>query len=72
MNLIAQEFQSIVAIATTPTAAKLLQPICQTLGATLMCMIILGLTLHGLKVSWILKRNKFDGLKSGQILPLMA
>ncbi|MEM1167654.1 MAG: precorrin-3B C(17)-methyltransferase [Cyanobacteria bacterium P01_H01_bin.35] len=35
MNLIAQEFQPIAAIATTPTAAKLLQPICQTLGATL-------------------------------------
>ncbi|MDJ0519193.1 MAG: precorrin-3B C(17)-methyltransferase [Trichodesmium sp. MO_231.B1] len=35
MNLIAQEFQPIAAIATTPTAANLLQPICQTLGATL-------------------------------------
>ncbi|MGD1703230.1 precorrin-3B C(17)-methyltransferase [Dapis sp. BLCC M229] len=35
MNLIGQEFQPIAAIATTPTAAKLLQPICQTLGATL-------------------------------------
>ncbi|MDJ0557075.1 MAG: precorrin-3B C(17)-methyltransferase [Microcoleaceae cyanobacterium MO_207.B10] len=33
MNI--QEFQPIVAIATTPTAVKLLQPICQTLGATL-------------------------------------
>ncbi|MGB3511485.1 MAG: precorrin-3B C(17)-methyltransferase [Microcoleaceae cyanobacterium] len=35
MNLISQEFQPIAAIATTPTAAKLLQPICQTLEATL-------------------------------------
>ncbi len=35
MNLIGQEFQPIAAIATTPTAANLLQPICQTLGATL-------------------------------------
>ena len=35
MNLISQEFQPIAAIATTPRAAKLLQPICQTLGATL-------------------------------------
>ncbi|MDJ0519191.1 MAG: hypothetical protein QNJ74_24020 [Trichodesmium sp. MO_231.B1] len=42
MNLIAQEFQPIAAIVTTPTAAKLLQPICQALGATLMCMIVLS------------------------------
>ncbi|MEB3343232.1 precorrin-3B C(17)-methyltransferase [Okeania sp.] len=35
MNLIAQEFQPMAAIATTPTATKFLQPICQTLGATL-------------------------------------
>ncbi len=35
MNLISQEFKPIAAIATTPTAAKLLQPICQTLEATL-------------------------------------
>ncbi|GGA47600.1 precorrin-3B C(17)-methyltransferase [Okeania sp. KiyG1] len=35
MNLIGQEFQPIAAIATTPTATKLLQPICQTMGATL-------------------------------------
>lgn len=35
MNLIGQEFQPIAAIATTPTAIKLLQPICQTFGATL-------------------------------------
>ncbi|MGK7919435.1 MAG: precorrin-3B C(17)-methyltransferase [Trichodesmium sp.] len=35
MNLISQEFQPIAAIATTPTAANLLLPICQTLGATL-------------------------------------
>ncbi|NER06007.1 MAG: precorrin-3B C(17)-methyltransferase, partial [Okeania sp. SIO3C4] len=35
MNLIGQEFQPIAAIATTPAATKLLQPICQTLGATL-------------------------------------
>lgn len=35
MNLIGQEFQPIAAIATTPNAAKLLQPFCQTLGATL-------------------------------------
>ena len=35
MNLIGQEFQPIAAIATTPTGANLLQPICQTFGATL-------------------------------------
>ncbi|NET23901.1 precorrin-3B C(17)-methyltransferase [Okeania sp. SIO1I7] len=35
MNLIGQEFPQIAAIATTPTATKLLQPICQTLEATL-------------------------------------
>ena len=35
MNVIGQKFQPIAAIATTPTAAKLLQPICQTLEATL-------------------------------------
>jgi len=35
MNLIGQEFQPIAAIATTPTAANLLEPICQILGATL-------------------------------------
>ncbi|NET42777.1 precorrin-3B C(17)-methyltransferase [Okeania sp. SIO2B3] len=35
MNLIGQEFPQIAAIATTPAATKLLQPICQTLGATL-------------------------------------
>ncbi|MDY7004395.1 MAG: precorrin-3B C(17)-methyltransferase [Cyanobacteriota bacterium] len=35
MNLIGQEFPRIAAIATTPTAAKLLQPICQTMEATL-------------------------------------
>ncbi|NEN87541.1 MAG: precorrin-3B C(17)-methyltransferase [Okeania sp. SIO3H1] len=35
MNLIGQEFPQIAAIATTPAATKLLQPICQTLEATL-------------------------------------
>ncbi|MDE5092430.1 MAG: precorrin-3B C(17)-methyltransferase [Trichodesmium sp. St18_bin3_1_1] len=35
MNVIGQEFQPIAAIATTPTGAKLLQPICQKLEGTL-------------------------------------
>ncbi|NEQ37210.1 MAG: precorrin-3B C(17)-methyltransferase [Okeania sp. SIO3I5] len=50
MNLICQEFQPIAAIATTPTAANLLQPICQTLGATLWipesCQKIVNLSLN--------------------------
>ncbi|MDJ0519192.1 MAG: hypothetical protein QNJ74_24025 [Trichodesmium sp. MO_231.B1] len=50
MNLIAQEFQPIAAIATTPTAANLLEPICQTLGATLWipesCQKIVNLPLN--------------------------
>ena len=35
MSQLFQDFQPIVAIATTPTAAKKLQPLCQATGATL-------------------------------------